>query len=176
MTCSVLLIPDQTAGLALDVSVDLPSVVAGDQVNLHVRGPKAYDVAATGSGSTFRFTADTTSWPAGKYWWSLRITSAGPLTKEAAKGVFDVSPDLVAAGDGFDGRSPNQIALDNIEAVIARRATVDQERYRINNRELYRTPIAQLIALRSHYKRLVAAECGKSRGRFGRNILVNFTS
>ena len=51
---------------------------------------------------------------------------------------------------------------------------MDQERYRINNRELYRTPIADLIKLRDMYRAEVnrerAAKCGKNP--FGRKVRV----
>ena len=89
-------------------------------------------------------------------------------------GQITITPDLINAPVGFDGRTPNQIALDAIEAVIAQRATLDQERYRINNRELYRTSIPDLIKLRDHYVRLVKREqdiaCG--RNPFGNTVRV----
>src|SRR5690606_10716299 len=89
-------------------------------------------------------------------------------------GRVRITPDLAQAAAGFDGRSQNRIALDAIDAVLARRATLDQERYRINNRELYRTPIEDLIRLRSYYATLVAREEATRKGvsPFGRQVKV----
>jgi hypothetical protein len=83
---------------------------------------------------------------------------------------------LAISGE-YDGRSDNQKALDAIEAVLARRATLDQQRYTINNRELWRTPIIELIKLRSFYAAAVAREKRKNSGNrtFGRRINVRFS-
>lgn len=109
---------------------------------------------------------------AGDYWYSLRATTGTDLV-ELGTGTLRVLPDLVAAGDGFDGRSQAQIALAAIDAVLGKRATMDQERYRINNRELYRTPISDLLKLRGFYVAQVKRESGRST--FGRQIAVRFT-
>ena len=61
-------------------------------------------------------------------------------------------------GAGFDSRSAVKIALDNIDAVLANRATKDQQEYSIAGRSLARTPIPDLIVLRAHYARLYAQE------------------
>ncbi|BDA14039.1 hypothetical protein KAM339_025800 [Aeromonas caviae] len=132
--------------------------------------------AAEGSQHRFRQTlSETANWAAGDYWYTLRAVDAatGDMV-EVECGQVTITPDLVNAAAGFDGRTPNQIALDAIEAVIAQRATLDQERYRINNRELYRTSIPDLLKLRDHYVRLVKREqdlaCGLNP--FGNTVRV----
>ena len=132
--------------------------------------------AAEGSQHRFRQTlSEPANWAAGDYWYTLRAVDAatGDMV-EVECGQVTITPDLVNAAVGFDGRTPNQIALDAIEAVIAQRATLDQERYRINNRELYRTSIPDLLKLRDHYVRLVKREqdiaCG--RNPFGNTVRV----
>lgn len=94
---------------------------------------------------------------------------------EAGNGQITILPDLASAGDGFNGKTHAQRTLEAIEAVIEKRATMDQERYRINNRELYRTPIADLLKLRDLYRLEVArekqAQCGKNP--FGRKVRVS---
>ena len=45
-----------------------------------------------------------------------------------------------------------QRTLEAIEAVIEKRASIDQERYKINNRELWRTPIPELLVMRDRYR------------------------
>lgn len=177
-------IPTITAGLPLSLSLSLGAQgIDADTytVTLYLRGPKAVDVVATGSGTTFEFSADaaaTAAWTPGAYWWTVRADDGAGLVRELDAGQTEVVADLVAAGDGYDGRTENQKALDAIDAVIANRATLDQERYRINNRELYRTPIRDLIALRSYYANKVRQErkCCKGASGFGRAVLVKFKS
>ena len=135
-------------------------------------------MTAAAEGAQHRFRkelGETANWDAGDYWYTLRAVDAatGDMV-EVECGQVTITPDLVNAAVGFDGRTPNQIALDAIEAVIAQRATLDQERYRINNRELYRTSIPDLLKLRDHYVRLVKREqdiaCG--RNPFGNTVRV----
>lgn len=167
-----------TAGLSFSVLADLSAYPAPEwALVLHLRGPKAINLEATADGSAHRFAADaatTASWTAGEYWYALRAKKGADVL-EIERGTVRVLPDMVAAGDGYDGRSQAQIALAAIDAVLQNRATIDQERYRINNRELYRTPIADLLKLRSFYVEQVRREQCGSRGRFGRQIPVRFT-
>jgi hypothetical protein len=61
-------------------------------------------------------------------------------------------------------------------AVIEGRATRDQERYRINNRELQRTPISDLIRLRDRYREEARRERAAAKGQslLGRRVLTRF--
>lgn len=141
-----------------------------------MRGPIAINLAATIDGDEFVFSADastTATWAAGDYWYSVRVTS-GSAVQELESGQVTVLPDMAAASSGYDGRTQAEIALAAIEAVLANRATKDQDRYRINNRELYRTSISDLLKLRDFYRDLVnrerAAKCGSNP--FGRKLRV----
>lgn len=168
-----------TAGLNFAATVDATAYPAPDWVlSLHMRGPKSVDVTADSSGTvhSFAVAASVTSvWDAGNYWYTLRATN-GTDTVELENGTIRVLPDLLAEAEGYDGRTQAQIALDAIEAVLGKRATIDQERYRINNRELYRTSISDLLKLRSFYVEQVRREngCATGRSRFGRQIAVRF--
>lgn len=175
------LIPDRiTAGLSFSAAAAVAAHPAPDwNLTLHIRGPQAIDLVAEVRGSGHRFAATaaaTAAWQPGEYWYSLRASNAAD-TVEIETGQLRVLPDMVAAGEGFDGRSQAQTALDAIEAVLGKRATLDQERYRINNRELYRTPIADLLKLRSFYAQQVRREAARKSGsnKFGRPILVRFS-
>lgn len=146
---------------------------------VHLRGPKSVNLAATPNGTVHQFAAtaaETGAWTAGEYWYSVRATRGDDVV-ELETGTFRVLPDITAAGDGYDGRSQAEIALAAIDAVLAKRATLDQERYRINNRELYRTPIADLLKLRGYYAAQVKREnaCKAGRSKFGRQVLVRFS-
>lgn len=142
-----------------------------------MRGPSAIELTATIDGEEYVFSAAadvTSTWQPGDYWYSVRVTS-GAAVQELESGQFTITPDMAAAGSGFDGRSSAEIALAAIEAVLANRATMDQDRYRINNRELYRTSISDLLKLRDFYRDLVnrerAAKCGQNP--FGRKVRVS---
>lgn len=167
------------AGLTFNLLLTLTAYPAPAwSVFVSLRGPGAMTMTATSEGSQHRFRAEVTEtegWAPGDYWYTLRAVDAATSEMvEVECGQVTITPDLINAAAGFDGRTPNQIALDAIEAVIAQRATLDQERYRINNRELYRTSIPDLLTLRDHYVRLVKREqdiaCG--RNPFGNTVRV----
>jgi hypothetical protein len=168
-----------TAGLSLSFDPWLscfpyPTWVA----TLLLRGPAALTISATTDGSqTFVVDAATTeAWAAGVYWYSLRVQSA-TQTLEVDSGQIEVLPDFASLPAGYDGRTPNEIALDAITAVLAKRATQDQQRYTIGDRELWRMTVADLLMLKASYSAAVRRErAAKSgRSRFGRIIPVRFT-
>ncbi len=117
---------------------------------------------------------DTATWEPGRYSYSLRA-SKGFEVVEVEADSMTVLPDLASQGEGFDGRSHLERVLDAIEAVIERRATLDQERYRINNRELHRTPIPELLVLRDRYKAEIRRmKAAKSGNLFNQAVRVSF--
>lgn len=67
----------------------------------------------------------------------------------------------------FAGDSHAQTVLAAIEAVIERRATVDQESYSIDGRSLSRTPLAELYKFRARYMDEVAREAAAAREAAG---------
>lgn len=141
-----------------------------------LRGPSVVDIIGTADGDYFVFTApatETSDWAAGEYWYAVRATSSGDV-KQLEGGQVSVLPDIANAAEGFNGSTHAERVLAAIEAVIEKRATMDQERYRINNRELYRTPIADLLKLRNTYRDEVNRERAKQCGHnpFGRKVRV----
>lgn len=87
----------------------------------------------------------------GTYHWQAYITRQSDNERVTVdSGTFKVLPDR--ANSNLDPRNHIKKVLDNIEAVIEGRATKDQESYSIQGRSLSRTPIADLIMLRSQYK------------------------
>ena len=167
------------AGLSLAIAISLEDYPAPDwSLSLHLRGAKAVDLEAAQSGAGHTFTAtatETATWSPGLYAWALRATR-GAETVDISRGRLTIIADMVEAGDGFDARTENEKALEAIDAVIARRATVDQERYRINNRELYRTAIADLLKLRAFYVAKVRRERARLSGASAfRKIPVRFS-
>lgn len=168
-----------TAGVTLDLTVTLTAYPA-DCWTLAVllRGATSIDLSAVADGRQHHISVDaatTAGWPAGDYWYSARVTD-GAAVIEIDEGTVSIKPDLATMADGFDGRSHIRKVLAAVEAVIEGRATLDQERYRINNRELFRTPIAELIKLRSQYRAdLRQEEAAKKGGSLlGRTVRVRF--
>lgn len=175
MACTI---PDKiSAGLTFDRLLTFTAYPAPAwAVTVLLRGKSSIDLEAVAEGSQHRLrfeAAATAQWAPGDYWYSVRATNGADVV-EIEQGNIVIVPDLASATEGYDGRSKAQIALEAIDAVIAKRATMDQERYRINNRELYRTPIADLLKLRSYYAEQVKREqlrrCGKSP--WGRTVRV----
>jgi hypothetical protein len=132
-----------------------------------LRGPSVITLTGTPDGEAHQLAASddvTATWTPGAYWYTARVTD-GAVVREAGSGQTEVLPDLTA-GDGiYDGRSHARKTLEAIEAVIEKRATMDQERYTINNRELWRTPIADLLKLRDTYRAEVRREEASAAGR-----------
>ena len=93
---------------------------------------------------------------------------------ELEAGAVEIKADLAAISTSQDLRSHARKTLDAIEATIEGRASLDQERYRINNRELYRTPLETLKKLRDQYRAEVSREEAKLSGKsmFGKTLRV----
>lgn len=141
-----------------------------------MRGPASIDMVSVAEGTKHRLDATATAtagYLPGLYRYSLRATRSG-VVREVEGGTVQVLEDLAAQPAGGDMRSHARIVLENINAVIEKRATQDQQKYTIDNRELWRTPIADLLKLRATYVALVRAEEATARGSnsFGQTIYM----
>lgn len=166
---------EATAGLNFQASVDY---AVGWTLTALLRGPVALTLAAIADGNSYAFSAkggDTAAWTPGLYAVSVRAAN-GDDVLEIYSGQLRVLPDMAGVGSGFDPRSENEKALDAINAVLTNKASQDQMRYRINNRELWRAPVTDLLKLKSLYTTLVRRERARKGGRsfFGRAIPVMF--
>lgn len=144
-------------------------------LKLLLRGPGAYEVdstpAANGQHQLTAAAFDTAKWTPGIYSYSLRATD-GVEVVEIDSGTMAVKADLAVVAAGIDQRDHVRRVLDAIEAVIEHRATQDQARYKINNRELWRTPLGDLMRLRTYYKNQLVRMQMKASGKFGRSVKV----
>lgn len=168
-----------TAGLTLKLPITLTAYPAPDwSLVILLRGAEQIDLTGTASNNQHLIEAPATTtaaWLPGAYWYSVRVTD-GTDVFQVEEGTVTIKADLASAGAGYDGRGHVEKVLAAIEAVIEGRASRDQESYKINNRELKRTPIADLLKLRSHYRdelrRLEAAKKGQTL--LGRQVLTRF--
>jgi hypothetical protein len=123
-----------------------------------VTGETSITATADGTDHLVSVAAATTAaYQPGRYYWGAVVTS-GSERFSIGGGHFTVHPDPAKLGKGFDARSHARKVLEAIEAVIENRATKDQEEYTIGTRSLKRTPLEDLLKLRTDYRAEVAAE------------------
>lgn len=160
--------PTIQAGATFEACAALAAYPAPDwALNAYLRGPSVINLAAAADGAGHKFTQDaatTAGWAAGIYSYVVRASKGGEVFQVEA-GTLEIAADLATQAEPGDVRTHAQRTLDAIEAVIEKRATKDQERYTINNRELWRTPIADLLKLRNTYRAEVRSERAKARGK-----------
>ena len=126
----------------------------------YIRGINHLDVTATADGDVHVISIDTASSNSltpGDYWWQAKATKGAEVIT-VASGQFIVKPSLTDVSAGHDGRSHTKITLDNLYAVIEKRATLDQQSYAINGRSLSRMSIDELLTFKEKYERLYQRE------------------
>lgn len=175
--------PKIQAGVTFERCAQLPQYPAPDWVlSLIMRGPSVINLAAAADGTGHKFAASatqTTEWNAGIYSYAIRVTKGEEVVQLEASTV-EVLPDLAASTEPGDLRSHARKTLEAIEAVLEKRATRDQERYVIEGqngrRELWRTPVADLLKLRDVYRAEVRREDAAARGKsmWGPAVRVRF--
>lgn len=173
-----------TAGntLVFTIDSDTHSPDDGYSAVLYLRGPSQgspmFNVefyARAVYGDQFKFVisaTETAKLSEGRYLYAIVAYKVG--SPSSLYGSPSVMQFTIEQGDTYvapradlntetDFRTHAEIVLDNIEAVIENRATKDQKLYKINQRELERTPIADLLKLRDKYKSIVLAESKQAK-------------
>lgn len=167
------------AGLSLRVIVTAPEFPASAwQARAYLRGPSTINLVAAADGESHLFYqcfADTQDWVSGLYDYSVKVFNERDAF-EIERGQVTVVVDRALISSTYDARNHEQRVLEAIEAVIEKRATKDQESYTINGRTLTRTPIEELLKLRSHYRAEIAQMKRGGRGKrlAGRQLKVRF--
>jgi hypothetical protein len=136
--------------------------------------------ADTDNADDFKFTATaavTAAYVAGDYQW--QVTATKTTTRYTiAEGWVTLLDNISGRSALYDNRSHAKKVLDAIEAVIEGRASLDQMSYAIAGRQLSRTPIPDLMKLRSLYKDEYDGEVATARIQAGlaskRKILTRF--
>ena len=168
------------SGVTLSFTVNSTEYLATEWLSsLTLRGPQQIDIVSTGDDTQFVFEvdADTTSgYTPGQYWYCLRVEKDNEV-HQIEEGILKILPNLTSISAPYDGRNHVHKVIDAIEAVIEGRASKDQESYAINNRQLRRTPIVDLLKLRDRYKdELYRQQLARKSGSnlLGKPVLVRF--
>lgn len=139
-------------------------ITAENATALEVRlgGPQARTVTASLTDGVWKATADTASWAVGLYAWQAWATYADSTKTVVETGTLPVTEPLAA---NQDVRSVAQKNVEAIEAMLTKNAPEGVRRYRINNRELERYSVAELLQLLSHWKAELRKETRLAKGR-----------
>lgn len=158
-----------TAGETLRVTQDIAEALSAE---VRIGGAKVAAQAMTAAGRTWSADIATNGWPAGHYAVQVWASFKDGTTSVVATDRLELAP---ALGLG-DPRSQARIALDNIKAMLAGQAKEGVRRYRINNRELERYSVTELLAMKSHFAAEVIREERRERGRnaLGPRIIAQF--
>lgn len=157
--------PDQiTAGETLKASVcvsDAASVVG------YVVGAAKHTLTFEQSGNTWTSDTDTSGWLAGRYRYEIWVTRDDGTRQILERASLTVLPSLEDAegGEDFDTTTRAQRMVEKIEAMLEGNASAGVRRYRINNRELERYTLAELMELLAYWKRQLAMENRKAKGQ-----------
>lgn len=161
-----LVIGDRWLWKRTDLGGDYPPASYSLKYSLRLANSTAseIEISANESGSDYLVevaAATTAGYTAGRYYWQLYITRTSDSERLLlGRGVVDVLKNQDAAA--VDPRTHARKVLDAIEAVMENRATKDQEEYSIgsggSSRSLKRTPLPELLRLRSVYQQAVNSE------------------
>lgn len=145
--------------------------VQADSVTFYLRGPAAYTVTTVATGDTWQASQDTAAWTAGIYAveaWAVNAIVCGDTIPKylVARTRVEVEPSAMAGGAGFNALSKYEQIISAIESHLASNGQDPTWRsYKINNREIVRHSVEELIQLLGYYKRLAAIERRKQKGQ-----------
>ena len=150
------------AGTTLKTTVDLPDYPAGDgwvlAYRLAPRGAAGavIDITTTALVDAHQVNvpkATTAGWVAATYTvtaWVDDGTDRYPVASES--GEITITPDPSTLAAGIDQRSAAEIALANIQATLAGKASSGTMEYTINGRQLRSYPLPDLLRLEAKFK------------------------
>lgn len=122
-----------------------------------------FEIVSAADGVNHAVTVDsvtTGGYTAGAYNWVayVELVGSSPVERyQVDQGTFRALPSFANASP-LDTRSHARKVYEAICAVLERRATMDQEEYKIGDRELKRTPLPELVRLKQQYGTAVQAE------------------
>ncbi len=156
-------------GETLKIQVDDSAAVS---VEFRLGGPQTKTITGEKSGSTWTGEELTAEWAPGFYEWQAWASYDDGFMQVISRGNFKLEDSL---GIG-DRRSTARRNIEAIQSMLEGNAGEGVRRYRINNRELERYSVSELLQLLSYWKaelkREERAEAGRST--LGPSIAVRF--
>lgn len=145
-----------------------------------LRGPAAINLSSTPDGSShvIDIPGNTSKgFAPGAYSWAGYYEKADGTRVTRHTGRLKITPDLVMAVAGYDGRSHAERVLEAIERVIEGRATRGDQELQFEGKKITKMTVDELLKLRQRYKLEVKAEQSGRAGRGGRRrkVLVRFS-
>ncbi len=143
---------------------------------INAAGKITFTSSASGSDHLINVAATTTSgWPSGAYSW--RATAAfGGEVHTVGSGTITIRASFT--GSTLDDRSFARVALANVEAYLKNGNNLEAARHQIAGREIFKYPLAELLALRDKLRIEVNQEDAADRVSRGlpdhRRIVVRF--
>lgn len=119
-------------------------------------GPANYSVAGTEASGEWSFTLQTEGWPAGLYWMEVNAEDALGTKWNVTRERIEVQPALSQMPE--DSTTATERMVSMIEACLAGNAAAGVQSYKINNRELSRYSISELLKLLGYYKNRLTME------------------
>lgn len=159
------MITELRANFDYDIRVtDIADQVGGGYTaKLVVGGAASLTVNGTIDGEDVIFplaATATANLATGQYWYQI-VSESGALRNFIADGLLWVIGKITGSGV-YDGRSVARRVVDAIDAVMAGKATADQQSYviqsQLGSRSLSRLSMEDLLKARTTYARLAAAE------------------
>lgn len=136
---------------------------------LHFRGTSTdLQVPAKMTGQTARMELTTANIDPGQYTLEIFAKLAGGTDTLLLRGQLEIKPPVEAACLEYDsqlGLSQAERIVVSLENYIERGAASPHKRYKINNRELERYSMSELLSLLNYYRRRAAEEKRKREGR-----------
>jgi hypothetical protein len=133
-------------------------------------GSNEIKLAATESGGTYLFTADSTTtaeFEPGYYHWQLEITKTATGDRLVVdRGAFDAIVDLDI--NQADPRTHAEIMVTKIQSILEGKADSDVSNYSIAGRSLTKMTFEELISARDVYRRELQQEKVKERIKRGK--------
>ena len=156
-------------GETLQLAVNIENTA---QVVFQFGGAESKSITATKVGDLFSISERTSNWASGSYAWQAWATSTDGVVCVAQSGSFQIENELLVG----DIRSSARKIVEMIEAMMAGNASEGVRRYKINNRELERYSVDELLKLLSFWKsrQLKEERLQAGRSSLGPRITVRF--
>lgn len=141
--------------LKLSVSVDDATAV-----EFRFGGSSMRTVAAAAECNEWSIKTSTAAWTAGEYAWQAWATLADAAVAVVKAGTLTLAEPLAVG----DVRTTARRIVEMIESMIQGNAGEGVKRYKINNRELERYSVAELMQLLSYWRQRAATERRRENG------------